>query len=337
MSGIQRELGPAVESEDVFSASQLGSSKRSKNAAMRRRRLSISIACLCLAALPVAAQQPELERIPVAPGLTMLIGQGGNIGLSTGTDGALLIDDQFDRSAESILRAVKAQTSEPLRFVINTHWHGDHAGGNEKMAQSGAIVVAHDNVRTRMSVGQFSKMWDRRIEASPAAALPVVTFPDEVTFHWNGETIHAFHVPAAHTDGDTIIHFRKANAIHMGDVYFNGMYPFIDVESGGGIEGVIAACDRVLELSNAETKIIPGHGPLSNPQELRNYRLVLETIRGNVQKLIDEGLTLEQIEQAKPTAQFDERLGGGFINPGQLVRLVHASLSGDSADSADKP
>jgi len=300
-------------------------------------RVALVTLVLLLATTALPAQEWTVESVTVAPGLTVLMGRGGNIGLSTGEDGALLIDDQYDRSAEAILQAVKATTDKPLRFVINTHWHGDHVGSNEKMAESGAVIVAHDNVRTRMSVGQFSKFWDRQVEASAAGALPVVTFPEEVIFHWNDETIHAIHVPHAHTDGDTIIHFQKANAIHMGDVYFNGIYPFIDVESGGGIEGLIAACDRALELADSETKIIPGHGALSNPQELRNYRLMLETIRGNIQKLIDQGMTLEQVLAANPTAQFDEKLGGGFINPKQMTELAYASLAGDSAETTDKP
>jgi len=196
-------------------------------------------------AADLRAQEPdwdsiEIRTIQVAEGLYMLMGRGGNIGLSVGEDGAFLVDDQYAPLTDKILAAIAAVTSEPVKFVLNTHWHGDHTGGNENLGQAGAMIVAHDNVRRRMNPEQVRDLVGRSDQA-PADALPVVTFSDEITFHWNDERLHTFHVAHAHTDGDAIIWFANANAVHMGDTFFRGRYPFVDVESGGAIQGVIAA------------------------------------------------------------------------------------------------
>ena len=278
----------------------------------------------------VAAQNldtVQVQTVPVAPGLYMLRGAGGNIGLSVGTDGPFLVDDQYAPLTEKIQRAVRALTPQPIRFVLNTHWHGDHTGGNENLGKAGALIVAHENVRERMSVEQFLELFQRTVPASPPAALPVITFTDAVTFHWNGEEIHAFHVEHAHTDGDAIIHFRKANAVHMGDVYFNGFYPFIDVSSEGSVNGMIAAAERVLAMIGADTKVIPGHGPLSNAQELRAYRDMLAAVRDRVKRLIAEGKTREQVTAARPTAEFDTEWGDGFMPPDRFVDILYTDLS----------
>ncbi len=267
----------------------------------------------------------EIKAVSVSTGVWMLEGRGGNIGVSAGEDGVLLIDDQFAPLGEKIKAAVKRLSDDPIRFVVNTHWHGDHTGGNESLGQGGAVIVAHENVRKQMSL---EHLWNERtIPVSPDAALPVITFVDSVTFHMNGESIRVIHLPAAHTDGDSLIHFPGANVLHMGDVYFNGMYPFIDVSSGGSIDGVIAAVERALEIADAETKIIPGHGPLSNRKELARYGDMLAKIRGAIAPLVEAGRSLEQVQAAKPTAEFDEALGGGFINPEQMVENVYTSLS----------
>ena len=225
--------------------------------------LSLGIAFLATPN-PVKAQQDlenvQIKTIPVADSIYMLIGQGGNIGVSAGDDGIFLIDDQFAPLTGKIRAAVGKISKEPIRFLINTHWHFDHTGGNENLGKAGVVIVAHDNVRQQMSVDQFIELFNREIPASPSIALPVITFNDTTTFHLNGSTIHAFHVEFAHTDGDSVIHFREANVIHTGDVYFNGIYPFIDVDSGGSINGMIAAVNRILALCDDQTKIIPGHG-----------------------------------------------------------------------------
>ena len=272
-------------------------------------------------------QDVQIETIQVADGIYMLMGRGGNIGLSVGEDGAFIVDDQFAPLTEKIKAAIAEVTNKPVKFVINTHWHGDHTGGNENFGEAGALIVAHENVRKRMSVEQFLEAFDRTFPASPPGALPVITFTQVVTFHWNGETIRVVHVDPAHTDGDAIIHFANTNVVHMGDTYFNGMYPFIDVSTGGSLDGMIAAADRVLAHVNAATKIIPGHGPLSNMAELREYRDMLATAQGRIRTLISQGKTADEVVAAKPTSDLDAEWGGGFMEPDVWVRIVHSGMA----------
>jgi glyoxylase-like metal-dependent hydrolase (beta-lactamase superfamily II) len=267
----------------------------------------------------------EITTIRVAEAVSMLEGAGGNIGVSVGADGVFLIDDQYAPLTDKIVAAVGAIDERPIRFVLNTHWHSDHTGGNENLGGAGALIVAHDNVRVRMSTEQFLEAFDRRVPPSPESALPVVTFSDTVTFHINGDTVHAFHVDPAHTDGDSIVHFSKANVIHMGDVMFSGMYPFIDVGAGGSLTGVIAACDRALELADDDTKIIPGHGPLSTRADLEAYRAMLAGVRDAVAPLVVAGKSLEEMRQADPLAPFNETWGGG-MEPEVFLGIVYESL-----------
>jgi cyclase len=297
---------------------------------------SIPVTLLCTAALAArvaAAQQspplPAVQTVKVTANVYMLMGQGGNIGLCVGEDGALLIDDQYAAVSQAIRDAVAALTDKPLRFVINTHWHGDHTGGNENLRNAGAIIVAHENVRRRMTSEQFIATFNLHVPPAPAAALPVVTFNDMVTFYWNGDELHVFHVQAAHTDGDAIIQFRKANVVHMGDTYFNGMYPFIDVSSGGTLSGMVEAVDRVLEDVNPDTKFIPGHGPLSGLGELRAYRAMLATVEARVRPLIEQGRTREQVIAARPTAEFDAKWGNGFVKPDAWIGIVYDGMVKD--------
>src|SRR5574341_1193442 len=261
----------------------------------RTRKLLVSCALLGAPAAPLAAQQNfdtvKVTTVPVAPGVAMLQGLGGNIGVAVGPDGVFLIDDQYAPLTEKITAAIRALSPAPIRFLINTHWHGDHTGGNENLGRAGVLIVAHENVRRRMSVEQFIAAFNSRTPPAPAAALPVVTFTDTVTVYLNGDSVVVFHVAPAHTDGDAIIYFRHANVIHAGDTYFNGRYPFIDVSSGGSVDGMVAAADRMLALANAETKIIPGHGPLSNRAELQAYRDMLATVRDRVRRAIAAGQT----------------------------------------------
>jgi glyoxylase-like metal-dependent hydrolase (beta-lactamase superfamily II) len=298
---------------------------------MSSRLLAPLALSLCLLVAPARAQQDfstvEIETIPVADGVFMLVGAGGNIGLSVGDDGAYLIDDQYAPMTDKIRAAVAAQTNAPVRFVVNTHWHGDHTGGNEAFGEAGALIVAHENVRERMSADQFIEAFGSTVPASPAAALPVLTFTDAVTFHWNGDEIRVLHVAPAHTDGDAIIHFVGADVLHTGDTYFNGMYPFIDVSSGGRIDGVIAAADRMLALAGADTQIIPGHGPLSNRVELQAYRDVLATVRDRIGKLIADGMDRDAVVAAKPTADLDATWGGGFMKPDAWVGIVYDAIT----------
>ena len=283
---------------------------------------------LAVAAGPVAAQrdmsQVEIRTIELESDLFMLMGRGGNIGLSVGDDGAFLVDDQFAPLTDRILAAVAAVTDRPVRWVLNTHWHGDHTGGNENLGKAGAMIVAHENVYRRMNPAEFAELVGRSRQA-PRAALPVVTFDDGVRFHWNGRHIRVTHIGAAHTDGDAIVHFPRANVFHMGDTFFNGRYPFVDVESGGRIDGVIAAANFVLERSSEGTRIIPGHGDLASPADLRAYRDMLETVRLRVAGLVANGRTEDQVVASAPTADLDAAWGD---DPKRFVRAVYRSLAG---------
>jgi cyclase len=287
-------------------------------------------AALALAAAPAVAQpqdfsKVEIEAEKVAEGVYMLTGAGGNIGLSVGRDGAFVVDDQFAPLADRILAAIRSISPEPVRFVVNTHLHGDHVGGNESMAKAGAIVVAHENVRKRLSAEQ-TNAFGRKTPASPDDALPVVTFTDSVTFHWNGDEIRVTHVPPAHTDGDSVVRFVKADVVDMGDLFFNGGYPFIDTGSGGRIDGVIAAADRVLAASGEKTRIIPGHGPLATRADLQGYRDMLETLRDRIAKLKAAGRSRDEVVAARPTADLDAKWGTGFMKGDVFTGLAYDSL-----------
>ena len=302
---------------------------------MRRAPHAATVAtialALCLAAVPAAAQrdwsQVEVKSQQVAPGIHVLQGAGGNIGVSTGEDGVFLVDDQFAPLTENIQAAVAALDPRPVRFVLNTHWHPDHTGGNENLGKAGALIVAHDNVRTRMAAGEVNELFGRTQPPAPKGALPVITFSDAVTFHLNGEEIHAWRVPPAHTDGDAVVHFRKADVLHAGDLLFVGGYPVLDVPSGGSLTGWIAVLDRLMEQVGPSTRIIPGHGALATPADLRAFRDLLSTVRERVLPLVRAGKTLEETIAAKPLADLDERFGNVFVRPETFLKAVHMSLS----------
>ncbi len=296
------------------------------NAVFTRRRSLVGLAAL---ALPTLAQtqdfsKAEIKTEKLSDTIYMLVGPGGNIGLSIGPDAVFIIDDQFAPLAPKIKAAIAKLTSYPVQFVLNTHFHFDHTGGNEAFGTAGALIVAHENVRRRMSSEQLISFAGSSSQqtASPKAALPVVTVAGEITFHINGDEMHAFHAPRAHTDGDLIVHFRKSNIVHMGDVLFNGMYPFIDGGSGGSAEGTVAAFDRVLGLTDDKTRIIPGHGPLASKAELLATREMLVTVTRRVRQLRAAGKSPAEIRAAKPSAEFDARYGGGFVTPDQFVQMM---------------
>jgi glyoxylase-like metal-dependent hydrolase (beta-lactamase superfamily II) len=297
---------------------------------------SLLAAAWLLGAGAAAAQLPppdtSLRVEPLAEGLYVLFGSGGNMALSVGPDATFLVDDQFAPMTPSIQKAVADLAAPPVRFVLNTHWHGDHTGGNENLGKAGAVIVAHDNVRGRMSVPQMIEFFQRAVPASPPEALPVVTFNDEASFHLNGDEIRAIHVPHAHTDGDVLVHFRRANVIHAGDTFFNGSYPFIDVDSGGSVAGLIACVDRLLALADAATKIVPGHGPVSGRAELEAYRAMLVATTGRIAELVAEGLDAEAIVAAKPTEAYDAAWTGSFINGERYTRMVVRALEKVTGD-----
>jgi cyclase len=300
---------------------------------MRARNLFFIPLCLFLQALvtqPVSAQQDyskvEVKSSPLRSGTHLLTGAGGNMIASTGEDGTFLVDDQYGPLNARIVAELSKLGRMPLRFVINTHWHGDHTGGNEAFGSSGAVIVAHANVRKRMSSEQFIAAFERKVEASPAAALPVVTFTEGVTLHLNGDDVEVMHVAHAHTDGDALVKFNHANVLHMGDTWFNGGYPFIDLSSGGSIDGVIAAADRGLAMSDVDTLIVPGHGPVGDRAKLQAYRDTLSTARERIARLKSAGKSKAATIAAKPTAEWDATWGGGFIKPEQFIGFVYDSL-----------
>ena len=287
---------------------------------------------LCVLAFPVAAaSQQNFDTVQVrtqkvADGVYMLIGAGGNIGLAIGDDAVFVVDDQYAPLTPKVLAAIAALTSKPVRFVVNTHWHGDHTGGNEHMGQAGALLVAQDNVRRRLSTQQILAFFKDTVPAAPVGALPVITFSDTITFHINGDDVQAFHIANAHTDGDAFIVWRKADVVHAGDVFVTYGFPFIDLDSGGSIDGMIAGCDVLLTLGDDSVKIIPGHGPLSDRAAVREYRSMLKTVRDRVAQQKNAGRTLAQTLATHPTGQFDAKWGGGFIKPDQFVEFVYRSL-----------
>ena len=295
---------------------------------MPQRRLACLLA-LAFSSAPALAQnfdkvQVKTEKINATT--YMLTGAGGNIGVSVGEDALFLIDDQYAPMTPKIKAALAAISSKPVKFVINTHWHDDHSGGNENFGKADAVIVAHENVRKRMSSGQLIEFLGRTVNASPKAALPVVTFTRDMTFHLNGEELYVVHMPNAHTDGDAIIKFRKSNVVHMGDLFFNKNYPFIDISSGGSIDGVIAAADKVLAEADDTTRIIPGHGALAGKADLAAYRAMLAAVASRIKALVREGKTLEQVQAAKPTADYDAAWGKGFIPPARMVEMVYKDL-----------
>jgi glyoxylase-like metal-dependent hydrolase (beta-lactamase superfamily II) len=301
---------------------------------MIARRFPLFVSVLLLAA-PLVAQEfddVQIKTEKISDGIYMLIGRGGNIALSVGEESTFMVDDQYAPLTEKIRAAVAGVSELPVEFVINTHWHGDHTGGNEKLGEAGAIIVAHENVRKRLSTEQFMKFFDRTVPPMPKAALPVITFTRDVKFHLNGEEIDIFHVAAAHTDGDAIVHFKKANVIHMGDVFFNGSYPFIDLSAGGSIDGVIAAVDSVLPMIDDDTKIIPGHGPLTDKVGALAYRRMLAGVRERIAALVDAGTSLEEVIASNPTAEFDEEWGQGFMKPDKFTEIVYTSIAGEGKE-----
>lgn len=284
---------------------------------------------LAFCAAPALAQNFDKVQVrteKLAENTYMLAGAGGNIGVSVGEDALFLIDDQYAPMAPKITAALTAISSKPVKFVLNTHWHEDHSGGNESFGKADAVIVAHENVRKRMSSAQLIEFLKKEVQPSPKAALPVVTFTRDMTFHLNGEELHVVHMPNAHTDGDAVIRFRKANVVHMGDLFFNKSYPFIDTSSGGNVDGVIAAADRVLAESNDATRYIPGHGAMASKADLVAYRDMLATIAGRIKTLVSEGKTLEQAIAAKPTADFDTVWGKGFISPPRMVEMLYKNI-----------
>jgi cyclase len=276
----------------------------------------------------LAAQQDfsavEVKATKVAGGVYMLTGGGGNIGVSVGDDGIVLIDDQYAPLAPKIEAALKTISTKPLRFIINTHYHGDHTGGNERFG-SLAPIVAQENVRKRLKEGTTTMFGP--MPAQPKGALPVVTFNDTLTIHLNGEDIRAVHYANAHTDGDSVIWFTQSNVVHMGDNFFNGMFPVIDLDNGGGVKGMIRAAEQVASMIPADTKVIPGHGPLGDRDSLRKFAEMLKATSAAVQAGITAGKTVDQLKSEKVLAAWEDPWGKGFIKTDRFIDLLYRDLS----------
>jgi len=266
----------------------------------------------------------EVKASKVAGSVYMLEGAGGNIGVSVGEDGILIVDDQFAPLAPKIQAALKNISAQPVKFVLNTHWHGDHTGGNEAFAAS-ASIIAHENVRKRL--GAESRGSNGQIRPpSPKAALPVITFDDRLTVHVNGEDIRAIHFPKGHTDGDAIIFFSKSNVVHMGDDFFSGRFPFIDLQSGGSVKGLIANLDKVMPQIPAEAKIIPGHGPISTIDDLKKFASMLKESTALVEAGIRAGKTLEKLKSEKVLGKFDS-WSWEFIKTDRFTEILFNDLT----------
>ncbi len=288
--------------------------------------LSILIISLTMAATPGLSADVEIKTVAVAPGIYMLAGQGGNIGLFVGEDGTFLIDDQFAPLTDKILAAIKSAAGDHPRFLINTHYHGDHTGGNENLGKGGTLIISHHNVRERLLSGAFIGAFNMKQPPTDKAGLPVVTFSKNIKFHLNGETVMVKHVPHAHTDGDSFIVFQTANVIHAGDLLFNGFYPFIDVHHGGTLKGMIKGVDKLLRLSDDNTKIISGHGPVASKQDLVNYRQMLWTAYERLNKLKAAGKTAKEAAAEKPLADLEAAWGKGMFTGDRWITLIYPGV-----------
>jgi len=286
-------------------------------------------AVLLLFAISVTAQtdfsKVEIKVTKVAGNVYMLEGAGGNIGVSVGDDGILIVDDQFAPLADKIRAALKGIADKKLRFILNTHWHGDHTGGNEAFGPE-APVIAHDNVRKRMATEQKSEFFKRTTPASPKEALPVITFNQNLTVYFNGEDIRAIHFPHGHTDGDSVIFFSTSNVVHLGDDFFAGRFPFVDLESGGSVEGLTKNIAEIITKIPAGAKLIPGHGPLSTIEDLMNYHNMLVTTSDIVRAKIKAGKTLEQIK-SEGLPDTWKSWGTGFIKTDMWLEIIYRSLT----------
>jgi len=285
------------------------------------------VIAVAITASPLAAQNYDTVQVraqALARGVYMLTGSGGNIGLAVGDDAVFVVDDQFAPLTPKILAAIAAITPKPVRFVLNTHWHFDHTGGNENIGKTGALIVAHENVRRRMAVGQFIEAVNRTDPPAVPGALPVVTFTAGVTFHINGDSVVVTHVAPAHTDGDAIVQFTKVNVIHTGDLFVSAGLPLVDLSSGGSLHGIIAAAEKILAMANGETKIIPGHGPLADRARVQTYHDMLVVLRDRVRTEIAAGHTVEQLLAANVTAPYAKDWPGGHE---RFLRIAHQELS----------
>jgi cyclase len=303
----------------------------------RTKLLSLAVLSSALVVTAAVAQMPDASKVdlkatPVVGSITVLEGangfSGGNVGVFVGDDGILLIDDGLTGLGPKLKAKVAAVSPKPIKFLLNTHWHGDHTGNNAFFGGTGPTLVAHDNVRKRLATEQSMEWGGHKmtIPPLPAPALPVVTFAEEATIHFNGDDIHVIHMPPAHTDGDVIVHFAKANVIHTGDVFINQGYPIVDFPHGGRMQGLIDSATKIMALCDDNTKVIPGHGPVGNKADVAAWKKMLEQMRDRVAKLVKSKKTLEQTKAAKPLAEW-ARLDNPMIKSDNVVEMIYGSLS----------
>jgi cyclase len=294
---------------------------------MRKSYLLATVTIVFAASLVQAQDfsKVEIKATKVNGSVHMLQGAGGNIGASVGADGILIIDDQFAPLAEKIKAALKSLGEGKLKFVLNTHWHGDHTGGNMQFGPE-APIIAHDNVRRRLATEQKSEFFKRTTPASPKEALPVITFDKSLSVHFNGEEIKVIHFPQGHTDGDSVIFFTTSNVVHMGDDFFVARFPFVDLESGGSVQGLIKNVGDIIPKLAADVKIIPGHGPISTVEDLKQYHHMLMTTTAIVQEKMKAGKTVEQIKAEGLPAEWAS-WGSGFIKTDAWLETIYRSYS----------
>jgi glyoxylase-like metal-dependent hydrolase (beta-lactamase superfamily II) len=268
-----------------------------------------------------------IEAQALRGGLHVLKGAGANVVAWTGSDGLLVVDTGNVASAPQLFEALAKVSPGPVRLVVNTHWHPDHVGGNAALRRAGAEIIAHDDTRARMTSRQLMSPYEVEVPAAPRDALPIVTFDDTLSLHLNGTRVLLVHVPAAHSDGDLVVWWESANVVHLGDAYYAGEYPAIDVANGGSLAGTVAAIETTLSRTDARTVIVPGHGPVSNRGELMAYRDMLVAVGKRVRELVEQGNSMDEVLAARPTEAFDERYGQAGIGAERFVRLLYADLT----------
>jgi cyclase len=305
----------------------LNGGKNMQNIFKQTARTSLYVLCLTIIVFLAYAQEaPQLNAVNVTENITLIEG-ASNTTILTGKDGVFMIDTQTQELIDQLIKKIAEISNQPIRFIVNTHYHFDHSGGNEKATNTGALIIAHENVRKRMSTEQRMDMFNTTTPPSPIAALPVMTFSKDVTFYINGEEVHVFNIGAGHTDGDAIVHFRKANVIHLGDLYFNGLYPYIGIEAGGSINSMIQVGNTILEMINDATRIIPGHGHIASKAEYAEYLEMLTGVRDAIRKQIDAGKSLKEVIASKPLQAFDAKWGKGMFSSDRFAELVYTDLS----------
>jgi len=289
------------------------------------RFVSSAAPAFWLASRAAAQSQPALKLEPIADKLSLLSGAGGNIAVLRFGDGLLLVDSGLPQTAEAVAGQALTAGRGPIAIIINTHYHFDHVGGNERLARwGGTRIIAHENVLKRLSTTQHNAFMNRDIPPLDPAGRPKVTFTDAGSLDQGGEKITYRHLPPAHTDGDATVHFENQNVYHTGDLFFNGIYPFIDYSADGSIEGMVAAADLMIQAVDAKTKIIPGHGPLATRDDLRAFRDMLAAVNERVSKLVSAGQTLDQVVAAEPTKPYDDKFGTGFLKAADFARMLYS-------------